>query len=89
MCDLYDFMFLSTFVPLFVTFWQGRPEQIRKNSFAYLWPTKISKKRAFSAYSEILKMGPLLKEIWSKMSRKVICVPLPVELRACLLSGTL
>ena len=33
---------------------QWRPEQVRKNAFAYPWPTKMSKKRAFSASSEIL-----------------------------------
>ncbi len=33
---------------------QGRPEKVHKNAFAYLWPTKMSKKRAFSASSEIL-----------------------------------
>ena len=33
---------------------QGRPEQVRKNTFAYLWPTKMSKNMAFSASSEIL-----------------------------------
>ena len=33
---------------------QGHPEQVRKNALAYLWRTKISKKRPFSASSEIL-----------------------------------